>query len=121
MQFWLSEYFEPEGTVSNIGFRTGAIQSALNIEIDGKCQNIAKMIIMPEGINGLQPNLDFVNLIIRLMSYRSIPTSLNDYVEPRDDSYRGKLINVLHMMSKLAFGFPASNHGQFLKYEILIF
>lgn len=87
----------------------------MNLEADGNCDNLGKIIIMPEGVNGLQPNLDYVNVISKVLSYRSIPTTLNEYVEPHDFSYKARFTNVVNMMINLAFGYSTAQHGLFLK------
>ena len=58
--------------------RAGAIQAAINLELDGA--DVSFMQILVESLNGQLPNLDMVNMVARLCSSEGIPVELNKLV-----------------------------------------
>ena len=57
--------------------RSGAIQEAINLELDDK--EVSHMQILVQG-NGQLPNLDMVNMVIRLCEMEQIHVSLKTLV-----------------------------------------
>ena len=67
-----------------MGGRSGPIQAALNLEIPEG--NIKYFNVKMEGLNGQLPNLDLVNLVVRLCKKHNIDVGLHHRVsvnEPR--------------------------------------
>ena len=61
-----------------MGGRSGPIQAALNLEIpEGK---IKYFNVKMEGLNGQLPNLDLVNLVVRLCKKHNIDVGLHNRV-----------------------------------------
>lgn len=58
--------------------RSGAIQAAINLELDDKV--ISQMEVLVEGLNGQLPNLDLVNMVVRLCNMEQIHVSLKSMV-----------------------------------------
>lgn len=58
--------------------RSGAIQEAINLELDDK--EVSHMQILVQGLNGQLPNLDMVNMVIRLCEMEQIHVSLKTLV-----------------------------------------
>ncbi|XP_067652625.1 glycosylphosphatidylinositol anchor attachment 1 protein-like [Haliotis asinina] len=124
MQAWLDGY---HGTTSNFIFpgrlpgRSGQIQAALNLEIPP--EKTAYLNIKLEGINGQLPNLDFVNLVVRLCRKERVKVTLNkmdDYIyDPETfEGYTHALKTMLNMMWYQAPGSPTGNHGLFHRFHI---
>lgn len=125
MQAWLdgyhkvhSEYIQP----GEMPGRSGQIQAALNLEIpDG---NIKYFNIKIEGLNGQLPNLDLVNLVVRLCRKHNVEVMLHN---SRDVSnweaetvagFQQSVKTMLKMMWAQASGVPSGNHGLFHRYHI---
>lgn len=72
---------------------------------------------MLEGINGLLPNLDLVNIAVRMCSNRGILTTLNGVNYEDLNGYGNSMENLLIMMKRLAFGQPIASHSFYLKYR----
>ncbi|XP_071116541.1 glycosylphosphatidylinositol anchor attachment 1 protein-like [Haliotis cracherodii] len=124
MQAWLDGY---HGTTSEFIFpgrlpgRSGQIQAALNLEIPP--EKTAYLNIKLEGINGQLPNLDFVNLVVRLCRKERVKVTLNkmdDYMyDPETfEGYTHALKTMLNMMWYQAPGSPTGNHGLFHRFHI---
>ena len=58
--------------------RSGAIQAAINLEMTD--EDISHMEILVESLNGQLPNLDLVNMVIRLCRSEGIPVALKRLV-----------------------------------------
>ena len=58
--------------------RAGSIQAAINLELDD--EDISSMEIIIESLNGQLPNLDLVNMVIRLCQSEGIPAALKTLV-----------------------------------------
>jgi glycosylphosphatidylinositol transamidase len=58
--------------------RSGAIQAAINLELDD--EHISSMEILVESLNGQLPNLDMVNMVVRLCQSEGIPVALKKLV-----------------------------------------
>ena len=58
--------------------RSGAIQEAINLELDDK--EVSHMQILVQGLNGQLPNLDMVNMVIRLCEMEQIRVALKTLV-----------------------------------------
>ena len=58
--------------------RSGAIQAAINLELDDK--EMSYMQILVESLNGQLPNLDMVNMVVRLCRSEGIPVALKKLV-----------------------------------------
>jgi methylglyoxal synthase len=58
--------------------RSGAIQAAINLELSD--EDINYMEILVESLNGQLPNLDLVNMVIRLCRSQGIPVALKRLV-----------------------------------------
>lgn len=57
---------------------SGSIQAAINLEMSSDKVNHFDLLI--EGINGQLPNLDLVNMVIRLSQKKNIPAALHTQV-----------------------------------------
>ena len=58
--------------------RSGAIQAAINLELG--TDQISRVNVKLEGLNGQLPNLDLVNTVVRLCKKENIPTTLQKRV-----------------------------------------
>lgn len=123
MQIWLDGYhgiFSPYVQSSPMLGRSGAIQEAINLELDDK--EVSHMQILVQGLNGQLPNLDMVNMVIRLCEMEQIHVSLKtlhfSHLNDGWDEYRSSLGTMGMMMFNQASGRPSSNHGLFHKYGI---
>ena len=58
--------------------RSGAIQAAINLQLDGA--DVSSMQILVESLNGQLPNLDMVNMVSKLCNSEGIPVELNKLV-----------------------------------------
>jgi len=70
----------------------GSIQAALILDMES--ESVSYMDISIHGMNGMQPNLDLVHLLVRIANYESVPVKLafqvswffiitrTDYVNP---------------------------------------
>lgn len=58
--------------------RSGAIQAAINLELDG--EDFSSMQILVESLNGQLPNLDMVNMVAKLCNSEGIPVEINKLV-----------------------------------------
>ena len=123
IQSWLDEYHGIQSKYvksSRMLSRSGAIQAAINLEMTD--DDITRMEILVESLNGQLPNLDLVNMVIRLCRSEGIPVALKK-LSVRDlndgwDEYRSLLGTMLSMMLNQAAGHPSANHGLFPKYGI---
>lgn len=67
VQAWLNSYFDVSSKYingENLVARGGAIQAALNLQIDDATSD--KLLFKLEGANGQLPNLDLFNTVIRM-------------------------------------------------------
>lgn len=58
--------------------RAGGIQAAISLELEDK--DISHMQVMIESLNGQLPNLDLVNMVIRLCRSEGISVALKKWV-----------------------------------------
>ncbi|XP_053950679.1 glycosylphosphatidylinositol anchor attachment 1 protein [Anastrepha ludens] len=126
MHAWLEAYHEggikdsPILRCGNLPARAGALQAALNIEIQDL--DIDYIDVKIEGLNGQLPNLDMFNLVQRLTSRSGISSGYKHTPRKKRRSYRGSLEdNLRHMLEMLmsqATGIPNGNHGLFHRYRI---
>lgn len=58
--------------------RSGAMQAAINIEFQNEEFNLMQIIV--ESLNGQLPNLDLVNMVIRLCQDEGISVELKKFV-----------------------------------------
>ncbi|XP_052231014.1 glycosylphosphatidylinositol anchor attachment 1 protein-like [Dreissena polymorpha] len=125
MQAWLdgyhhvhSQYIRPD----ELPARSGQIQAALNLEIPDS--NIQFMNIKMEGLNGQLPNLDLVNLVVRLCNRHGLQVKLHNKADVSDmeaetpQGYLQSAGTMVRMMWAQASGSPSGNHGLFHRYHI---
>ncbi|XP_055855969.1 glycosylphosphatidylinositol anchor attachment 1 protein [Episyrphus balteatus] len=104
----------------NLPARAGALQAALNLEIqDFDAEYIDVKI---EGLNGQLPNLDMFNLVQRLAvregissGYKQIPRKKR---KASQTTVKENLKNILAMIASQANGVPTGNHGLFHRHRI---
>ncbi|XP_046851012.1 glycosylphosphatidylinositol anchor attachment 1 protein-like [Xenia sp. Carnegie-2017] len=123
VQSWLDEY---HGVVSKyvkssrMFGRSGAMQAAINIEFQNEEFNVMQIIV--ESLNGQLPNLDLVNMVIRLCQGEGIPVELKKFPVSHFydgwDEFRSSLSTMVSMMYGQASCRPSANHGVFPKYGI---
>lgn len=105
-------------------YNFGTIQSAICFEIDGVyCDTgFDHYSLRIEGPNGLLPNLDLVNTIVKLAEPRNVNIDIGYGGSlPRMLSqipYLKKLANILCMCYRQALYIPQNVHGSFLKARI---
>jgi len=121
MKAWLQGYFEDEQTdvrSERLEGHAGSIQAALTVDLES--ENVLYFDISIHGMNGMQPNLDLVHLLVRLANYESVPVKLEFqnslYVAPHD--FKQSLDTLMRTMSWQISGIPYGNHGLFYKYRI---
>lgn len=123
MQAWLGayhyyklEYIYP----SELPSRSGSIQAAINLELGN--DQISRVNLKLEGLNGQLPNLDLVNTVIRLSKQHGITPVLHKrkdhWMFDGIDSWQHSVKTMLMMMLHQASGFPTGNHGLFHRYHI---
>lgn len=127
---WLDAYHQ---TVSqyikgeDLAARSGPIQAAVNLELPS--EDVSYYNLLLEGLNGQLPNLDLVNLVVKLCGREQSQVALHHLMEKRrhrfSDSkgeswsdYKLSLSTMLRMMWYQASGAPSGNHGMFHKYHI---
>jgi glycosylphosphatidylinositol transamidase len=98
--------------------RAGAIQAAINLEVQG--YDVDYINIKIEGLNGQLPNLDLHNLVQKLSSNQGISAAykLKSSSIRRGPSHMTKLMNMMSMVLTQTTGVPTGNHGLFHKYGI---
>ncbi|XP_004535239.1 glycosylphosphatidylinositol anchor attachment 1 protein [Ceratitis capitata] len=126
MHAWLEAYHEggirdsPILRCGNLPARAGALQAALNLEVQDL--DIDYIDVKIEGLNGQLPNLDMFNLVQRLTSRSSLSSGYKHSPRKKRRSHRGSLEdNLRHMLEMLkiqATGVPNGNHGLFHRYRI---
>ncbi len=110
-----SKYIQYE----NLKIRGGAIQAALNLEVNDPKSN--RYLLKVVGANGQLPNLDLFNTVIRLCQANQFACGLDKISDsyPGDfEMYKGSLENMIKMMFRQATGVPNSLHGFFLRHHI---
>ncbi|XP_036319071.1 glycosylphosphatidylinositol anchor attachment 1 protein [Rhagoletis pomonella] len=126
MHAWLEAYHEggikdsPILRCGNLPARAGALQAALNLEVQEF--DIDYIDVKIEGLNGQLPNLDMFNLVQRLTSRSGLSSGYKHTPRKKRRAYRGTLEdNLRHMLEMLmsqATGIPNGNHGLFHRYRI---
>ncbi|CAE1241658.1 GAA1 [Acanthosepion pharaonis] len=124
MQAWLDGYHQVQSSEyifpGTVWGRSGSIQAALNLEIPP--EKVAYYNIKIEGLNGQLPNLDLVNLVVRLCRREGAAIRLHNQYDYHDsESFNGfkhSLLTMLRMMKTQASGSPSGNHGLFHRYHI---
>ncbi|XP_052060128.1 glycosylphosphatidylinositol anchor attachment 1 protein-like [Mytilus californianus] len=123
MQAWLNGYHDISSDYISPGDlmgRSGSIQAALNLEIPDS--NLKHLDIKIQGLNGQLPNLDLVNLVVRLCQRERVEVSIHkqkDYYDAESvDGYKHSLKTMMKMMWSHASGVPTGNHGLFHRYHI---
>lgn len=104
----------------NLPARAGALQAALNLEIQDFDADYIDVKI--EGLNGQLPNLDMFNLVQRITvregissGYKQIPRKKR---KASQTPVKENLKNILAMMASQANGVPTGNHGLFHRHRI---
>lgn len=129
MHAWLEAYYKGDLEdasaldAGNLKGRAGALQAALNLEIQDFDAEYLNVKI--EGLNGQLPNLDMFNLIQRIAA-RELPVREPCGYKQTSPRKRAKnknavLENVKAMLSMLlsqANGVPTGNHGLFHRYRV---
>ncbi|XP_059622578.1 glycosylphosphatidylinositol anchor attachment 1 protein [Phlebotomus argentipes] len=121
MQAWLNAYYGNEDNsvllTSDLPLRAGAIQAALNIEMQSF--DLDFINIKLEGLNGQLPNLDLFNLVQKLTNKEGI---LCGYKQTRTKRPNGGHVNnlwqMLTMVLSQSTGVPTGNHGLFHRFGI---
>lgn len=124
MQAWLDGYHQVQSSEyifpGTVWGRSGSIQAALNLEIPP--EKVAYYNIKIEGLNGQLPNLDLVNLVVRLCRREGAAIRLHNQFDYHDsesfDGFKHSLLTMLRMMKTQASGSPSGNHGLFHRYHI---
>ncbi|GAB1606510.1 glycosylphosphatidylinositol anchor attachment 1 protein-like [Argonauta hians] len=124
MEAWLDGYHQVQSSKyvfpGTLWGRSGSIQAALNLEIP--LNKVAYYNIKMEGLNGQLPNLDLVNLVVRLCRREGDSVRLHDrfdYYDPESfTGFKHSLLTMLRMMKTQASGSPSGNHGLFHRYHI---
>ncbi|XP_019629452.1 PREDICTED: glycosylphosphatidylinositol anchor attachment 1 protein-like [Branchiostoma belcheri] len=123
MEAWLQEYHYTKSPLlksSPLHGRSGSIQAAINLELNS--DQVSHFNIKLEGLNGLLPNLDLVNLVVQLCNRERIPVKLHKQHDPFPPegwpAFRQNLKTMSLMMLHQATGMPNGLHGLFLRYHI---
>ncbi|XP_053401359.1 glycosylphosphatidylinositol anchor attachment 1 protein-like [Mercenaria mercenaria] len=125
MQAWLDGYHQVESEYIRSGElpgRSGQIQAAINLEVPDS--NIKYFNVKIEGLNGQLPNLDLVNLVVRLCHKNNVEVMLhNSRDAPQWEAetvtgFQQSAKIMLKMMWAQASGLPSGNHGLFHRYHI---
>lgn len=126
LEQWLEAYHSNN---MEVWIRAGSMQAALVVDIKGTdCRDgfVAHELHI-EGPDGLLPNLDLVNLVMRLGSYRGVDfgSFRHDQKQSRGmlgflnaKNYGSNLESLAKMSVRQAFGTSAALHGPFLRYSI---
>jgi len=114
---WLNQYYG----ISNF-FRAGAIQAAINIDINPG-EQFEYITILSEGANGQLPNLDLINTVRTISKILGVSeeqiilsdkSNLYDFLR----IVPNKLVQLLTFMLNQAAGIPTGDHGIFNIYHI---
>lgn len=127
IQAWLEAYhlggLQDNPGILNSGSlpaRAGALQAALNLEIQGLDLDYINVKI--EGLNGGLPNLDYFNLVQRITAKERIASGYKQNAKKlRSSSYVSVQENLKHILSMIftqANCVPTGNHGLFHQYRI---
>ncbi|XP_018796614.1 PREDICTED: glycosylphosphatidylinositol anchor attachment 1 protein [Bactrocera latifrons] len=126
MHAWLEAYHEggikdsPILRCGNLPARAGALQAALNLEIQDL--DIDYIDVKIEGLNGQLPNLDMFNLVQRLTSRSGLSSGYKHTPRKKRrsnrDSLEDNLRHMVEMLKSQATGVPNGNHGLFHRYRI---
>ncbi|XP_052818191.1 glycosylphosphatidylinositol anchor attachment 1 protein-like [Mya arenaria] len=125
MQAWLDGYHDVHTEYilpGDLPARSGQIQAAINLEIpDG---NIRYMNVKMEGLNGQLPNLDLINLVVRLCHRQGVTVMIHDTPDVADTEaetpagFLQSMTTMGRMMWAQSTGIPSGNHGLFHRYHI---
>lgn len=126
---WLDGYHQTYSQyiiASDLEGRSGAIIAAINLELP--LENVNYFNVKLEGLNGQLPNLDLVNLVVKLCRRERAQVMLHHMSEDRGyiyseygdtfKDYKQALSTMLKMMWYQASGAPSGNHGLFQKFHI---
>ncbi|GFO42975.1 glycosylphosphatidylinositol anchor attachment 1 protein [Plakobranchus ocellatus] len=127
---WLDAYHQTESQYivgSDLQARSGSIQAAINLELPA--ENVQYYNLLLEGLNGQLPNLDLVNLVVRLCRRERSQVAIHHSLEKRRhqfsdshgeslEDFKLSLSTMLRMMWYQASGAPSGNHGMFHKFHI---
>uniref|UniRef100_A0A6B2E8Y4 Putative gpi transamidase component gaa1 n=1 Tax=Phlebotomus kandelakii TaxID=1109342 RepID=A0A6B2E8Y4_9DIPT len=120
VQAWLNAYYgNTENSVlltSDLHLRAGAIQAALNLEIQSF--DLDFINIKLEGLNGQLPNLDLFNLVQKLTNKEGIPCGYKAKAKRPKTSHVNNLWQMLTMVLSQSTGVPTGNHGLFHRFGI---
>ncbi|CAL1532748.1 unnamed protein product [Lymnaea stagnalis] len=126
---WLDGYHQTDSQyiiANDLEGRSGAIIAAINLELP--LENVNYFNVKLEGLNGQLPNLDLVNLVVKLCRRERAQVMLHHMSEDRGyihsehgdtfKDYKQALSTMLKMMWYQASGAPSGNHGLFQKFHI---
>lgn len=120
---WLNAYHETQSPYivgDDLAGRSGPIQAAINLEFPG--DKVRNLNLKVEGLNGQLPNLDLVNLAVRLGRREQVHVTLHNRGDHHDqetwEGFQRSLGTMLHMMWTQASGAPSGCHGVFHRYHI---
>ena len=101
--------------------RCGAMQAAIVLEL-GPVASPPRFDLRLEGVNGLMPNLDLVNLVVRVSEKHGVPISLQNRTDPKNmksvKGFTDSLQTIVKQMGTLAQFSPSGMHGLFLPLRI---
>jgi glycosylphosphatidylinositol transamidase len=123
LKSWLQYYYHENTKEVNIGFpRGGAIQAALNIDINPS-EKFDNVIINLVGSNGQLPNLDLVNTasrISRRLLYGDQTVSLfkQDFYNFKFFPFQLEMLTLIRFILNQAIGVPDGDHGLFNIYHV---
>ncbi len=118
-QAWISAYHSTQKPQSaeSLPLKSGALQGAVCIDLplDHRFERIS---ISYDAVNGQLPNLDLVNTAVSVASGQmGIGTSIQG-MHHHDDSYKSRLMTMLHGMANQAVGYGTGAHSVFMPYHI---
>eukprot|EP00058_Branchiostoma_floridae_P027032 XP_002612523.1 hypothetical protein BRAFLDRAFT_120979 [Branchiostoma floridae] len=85
MEAWLQEYHYTKSPLlksSPLHGRSGSIQAAINLELH--TEQVSHFNVKLEGLNGLLPNLDLVNLVVQLCGRERVTVKLHQQYSDGD-------------------------------------
>lgn len=118
-QAWISAYHSTHNSqnIESLPLKSGVLQGALCIDLPFD-HRFEKISISYDGINGQLPNLDLVNTAVSVASGQmGIGTTIQG-MHRHDDSYKSRLMTMLHGMSNQAIGHGTGAHSVFMPYHI---
>jgi len=129
VKHWLAGRFDNhvQHTQGDLHPDIGDIVAAINLDIHDAAKFEA-IAVRTEGTNGILPNLDLVNLVVRMshtrygqskISFAGKSSELSNRIQPALASLVPPArLDLITFMVNAAFGEPTGDHGMFSKYHI---